>query len=267
MHKLKLIIGNIALHLIKYLAKKTKIDLITLAYSQNGITKSYNYKASGELYFINTFLHTIIKTKTPVFYDVGGNKGDYTLMLNKSFPNSDITTFEPNPNTFQLLRVNVANKSNIINKGVGEKSDVLELFFDKSNTTSVQASSNPEILKQISKVNNLTSVKIDIISLDTFVEEKQIDLLKIDVEGFEMEVLKGAQSLLNSNRIKIIQFEFNEVNVIQRRFLKDFYDILPNFDFYRLDENRLIPLGPWQPKYEIFMFQNIIAILNNETDV
>jgi len=260
MSKLKLFIGDLVLKLIKFLAKKAKIDLIPVAYSENGISKSYNYVASGELYFINTFLHTLIKTKNPVFYDIGGNKGDYTLMLRKSFPTSNITTFEPNPNTFKVLKNNTEGKCNLINKGVGENSGELNLYFDVNNPTSVQASSNPEILKQIAHSTDLSSVKIDVVTLDDSVKENQIDLLKIDVEGFELEVLRGAKNLLIENKIKIIQFEFNEVNIIQKRFLKDFYDILPHFNLYRLDEKRLIPLNEWQPKHEIFMFQNIIAI-------
>ena len=87
-----------------------------------------------------------------------------------------------------------------------------------------------------------------------------IDLLKIDTEGFELEALEGAKQLLSENRISMIQFEFNEVNIIKRRFLKDFNTILTGFDFYRLDENKLIPLNEWQPIHEIFMFQNILAI-------
>lgn len=261
MLKLKLVIGRIVLRLIKFLSRKAKIDLISLAYSENGITKSYNYVASGELYFTKTFLHTVVKTKNPVFYDVGGNKGDYTLMLYKSFPNSKITTFEPNPNTFSILKKNTDNISKLINKGVGENTGELELFFESTNPTSVQASSNPEILKQIAKSGKLASVKIDVVKLDDIVKEDRIDFLKIDVEGFELDVLKGATNLLKQNRINIIQFEFNEVNVIQRRFLKDFYELLPNFKFYRMDERRLIPLNEWEPKHEIFMFQNIVAIV------
>jgi FkbM family methyltransferase len=260
MQKLKLFIGHLTVKLICFLSRKAKIELIPIAYQENGLTKSYNYKVSGELYFINTFLHTIIKSKSPVFYDVGGNKGDYTLMLSKSFPNSKITTFEPNPNTFAVLKSNVGTKSKLINKGVGKKNGELELFFDVNNKTSVQASSNPEVIKQIAKTTNLESVKVEIVKLDDFVTEQQIDLLKIDVEGFELEVLKGAERLIQEKKIKIIQFEFNEVNIIQRRFLKDFYDFLPNYDFYRLNEKELIPLNEWQPKHEIFMFQNIIAI-------
>ena len=91
-----------------------------------------------------------------------------------------------------------------------------------------------------------------------------IDLLKIDTEGFELEVLLGASEMLTEKKITIIQFEFNEVNIVQRRFLKDFYNLLPKYDFYRLDEQRLIPLGSWEPKHEIFMFQNIVAIRREE---
>lgn len=260
MQKIKLFIGNVIVKLIRFLAKKAKIELIKIAYQENGITKSYNYKVSGELYFINTFLKKEIKSNEPVFYDVGGNKGDYTLMLKKSFPNSKITTFEPNPNTYKVLKKNIGDKSNLINKGIGEQEGELQLFFDVNNKTSVQASSNPEILKEIAGTLELESVKIEVITLDNFVKEDRIDLLKIDVEGFELEVLKGAEKLIKDNKIKIIQFEFNEVNIIQRRFLKDFYDFLPNFNFYRLDEKKLIPLKEWQPKHEIFMFQNIIAV-------
>ena len=81
MLKIKLFIGTQVVKVIKFLAKAAKIDLIPIAYQLNGITKSYNYTDSGELYFINTYLHTIVKSECPVFYDVGGNKGDYTLML------------------------------------------------------------------------------------------------------------------------------------------------------------------------------------------
>ena len=55
-----------------------------------------------------------------------------------------------------------------------------------------------------------------------------IDFIKIDVEGHELAVLQGAVNMINQNRIKVIQFEFNVANILSRVFLKDFYDLLEN---------------------------------------
>src|SRR6185436_3522307 len=87
-----------------------------------------------------------------------------------------------------------------------------------------------------------------------------VDFLKIDTEGNELKVLKGAQSLLQKNAIRAIQFEFNEMNVVSRVFLRDFYDILAGYTFYRLLPDGLLPLGRYSARNEIFAFQNIFAV-------
>lgn len=263
--KIKLFIGKICVKLIRFLSRRAKIDLIPIAYSENGITKSYSYFASGEKYFIEQELKKHISSKSPVLIDVGGNKGDYALMLHSAFPAARIFSLEPNPKTFEHLEKNAEGKFTVINKGLGNSSSTLQLFFDKNDKTSVQASSDPEILRTIAGTTELEKVDIDVVTLDEFCKEnsiEKIDLLKIDTEGFELEVLEGADVLLEKNAIKVIQFEFNEVNIVKRRFLKDFYDRLPGFSFYRLDEKRMIPLDEWKPKHEIFLFQNIVAVLD-----
>jgi len=65
---------------------------------------------------------------------------------------------------------------------------------------------------------------------------------------------------LSARRIGLIQFEFNELNVLSRVFLKDFYDLLPGYSLYRMDTDRLHPLGDYSPINEIFRYQNILAI-------
>lgn len=268
MKALKQYIGRLVVGIIRYLSRRAKIDLIPLAYSENGITKSYSYQASGEIFFISSFLKSRIKKTHPVFIDVGANKGDYSDLLLKSFPHSKIFSIEPNPHTFSLLKERLSDKINVFQLGVGKTNDTLNLYFNQDDKTSVQATSDPEILKTISKTEVLECISVSIETLDNFCEKNtidEIDLLKIDVEGFELEVLMGAKKLLENCKIEIIQFEFNEVNIVKRRFLKDFYEILPDYEFFRLDENRLIPLNHWQPKHEIFMFQNILAIRKNES--
>ena len=147
--------------------------------------------------------------------------------------------------------------------GLSDQAGSLELFYQEGNATSVQASLDPEILKNIAGATNVISAKVQLKTLDTYCSENNvagIDFLKIDTEGFELEVLQGAEKLLASKNIRCIQFEFNEVNIVKRRFIRDFYQYLPDFDFYRLDENRMIPMGPWSPDLEVFRFQNIVAV-------
>ena len=52
----------------------------------------------------------------------------------------------------------------------------------------------------------------------------------------------------------------DQMNVAARVFLRDFYDLLSDYRFFRLDTRRLIPLGPYQPRNEIFQFQNLLAV-------
>jgi hypothetical protein len=115
---------------------------------------------------------------------------------------------------------------------------------------------------------NVQAFKFSMTTLDRFAEVEDIhviDLLKIDTEGTELYVLKGAMRLLKKKRIRFIQFEFNEMNVYSRTFFRDFIDLLPGYTFYRLMPSGFYQLGPYRPStHEIFAFQNILAVPEGE---
>lgn len=266
MKKFKLAIGRFAVRIVRFLARKAKLDLMSIAYTENGITKSYSLKASGELNFIQHYLPSQLKQAKPVIFDVGSNIGDYSELLIQTIPDIQLYIFEPNPRTFEILNNRIQSEdAKKLNLGIGKEAGEMTLYFDANDQTSVQATSDVEILKTIAKTEAIDKVLIEIKTIDQICKEEnisQIDLLKIDTEGFELEALEGAKEMISAGKISMIQFEFNEVNIVKRRFLKDFYDALPNFEFYRLDEKELIPLGEWSPKHEIFLFQNILAVQN-----
>lgn len=84
----------------------------------------------------------------------------------------------------------------------------------------------------------------------------------VDVEGYELEVLKGASRMLLSESIKIIQFEFTQLNTTTRIYFKDFWELLStNYNIYRLLPNGLLHIKNYNATTdEIFGYQNFVAI-------
>jgi len=88
-----------------------------------------------------------------------------------------------------------------------------------------------------------------------------LQLLKVDAEGHELAILRGAQRAIRSGVVDIVQFEFNEMNVTSRVFFKDFYEVLPGFSFHHMVVDGLAPMGTYRPRtHELFILQNVVAI-------
>jgi len=119
------------------------------------------------------------------------------------------------------------------------------------------------VLKDLHRAKTIKETNIPLITLDAYccaASIPGIDFLKIDTEGNDLKVLKGSQAMIRKNAIRVIQFEFNQTNVFSHVFLKDFYDILRGYSFYRLLPHALLPLGSYSFRNEIFAFQNILAL-------
>ena len=229
-----------------------------------GILNYGNYYLSGEKFLIHTILKKYIEQRQPVFFDIGANIGDYSIELGLEFPDASIYAFEPNPISYRILQSKVKNLNlKFYNIGFGSSESNLDFYTDKNDLGSSHGSFYKEVLTDIHKYKDLLSLRIKSTKLDTFCVDNDIsyiDFLKIDTEGNEFDILLGARKLILEDRIKLIQFEFNEMNVISRVFLRDYFLLLNNFDFFRLHTNKLIPLPEYDTSQEIFKFQNILAI-------
>jgi FkbM family methyltransferase len=155
-------------------------------------------------------------------FDIGANKGQSIRFFKSIFPQSRIVAFEPSEKTFNSLADFVAVKSyqdvSIFQTGVGEihgEMNFYESVLDETSTF-VLPNKNSQYLKNKNRIlfqkseDAFRAITVQITTLDQFMEEKfigHVDILKIDVEGFELEVLRGARNALANSRIRIIQLE------------------------------------------------------------
>jgi FkbM family methyltransferase len=230
----------------------------------NGIC--INYKGQhgltlGEERFLKRHLKDV---RSGIFFDVGANRGAYANYLHTLVPGARIYAFEPHPKSFELL-VEGARSDKIVtvNKALSDEPGHLKLYDFSDHDGSTQASLSQDAVKLFS--SGVVEHAVECTTLDIFMREssiERIDFLKVDTEGFDLRVLKGASSALADNRVRVIQFEFIPANIITKARVRDFMELLHRYRIYRLCLNgSLIPLAPYDVKRcEIYAMQNLIAI-------
>lgn len=204
----------------------------------------------------------VVKTKsdTLVFFDVGANIGEYSQLLAEVFQGEKfkVHAFEPSSIAFKELCKNVISANvNKINKGLGKIEAVLWLKNAGSKIASV--------VEENELTGSSNFEKIQITTIDTYCELNaiyHIDLLKIDVEGYEYEVLEGCKELISKGGISFIQFEFGYGSVLMKsgKYFKDYCDLLINdYNIYRIVKDGLVPVPQATIFDEIFLGANFLA--------
>ncbi|MEZ5648894.1 MAG: FkbM family methyltransferase [Alphaproteobacteria bacterium] len=204
-----------------------------------------------------------------IVYDVGAYKGSYACYLAASRPDLIIHGFEPNPKVIEELTVNARGRFAIHSFALGDQECEANLYDPDLQGGSEGASLIEAAVDAIYKNNGKRLLPIHVKTLDKVSEglgTKYIDYLKIDTEGYDYKVLRGGAKLIKEDRLGIIQFEFNTMNVFSRIFMYDFYQILPRHRFYRIVQDGLVSLGEYNsPTVELFGYQNIVAFPNGQT--
>ena len=162
----------------------------------------YNYIVDWEEF------HLIKYTVKPgdVVFDIGANMGFYTIWLSKFIDDGSIHSFEPDNANFNRLNENA--RINDLFERVHLNKMAVSDYDGEANFTQGLDGENHIAVKVEPK-----AVKIPSVKLDSYVGEKKISKIrycKIDVEGFEFAVLKGARQLLLSKRIDVLQLEIND---------------------------------------------------------
>ena len=185
----------------------------------------------------------------PVIFDVGANVGVYTLRVLDAFPAGVLVyAFEPSRSGFEALSANIAGfpTARVRNLGLSDKEETATLFSpgDRSKLASVYDTS-PRLERFGLSVKHRERVTLT--TLDRFCDDEgidHIDLLKLDVEGHELKVLKGGANMLTSGRVDFIQFEFGPPHLESgTRFRDMFYLLNEDYVIHRVLRNglRIIP--------------------------
>lgn len=164
---------------------------------------------------------TTERTDAPVIFDVGAHHGESIERFRKLYPNAQLHSFEADADNFKTLQARYGTSAavSLNNFGVGAASGTKLFHRNLKSDTSSFNKVNPDSAwtKLRSRQQNVTvadftqkSYEVKIGTLDDYIEQKGIayvDILKIDTQGYEDEVLRGAQRALRSQRIGIIETE------------------------------------------------------------
>ncbi|UOE48330.1 FkbM family methyltransferase [Mucilaginibacter sp. SMC90] len=172
-------------------------------YAKRGLTGiTSNIYTGLHEFFDMLFLLHFLKAED-VFFDIGANVGSYTLLAS-GITGAKSIALEPVKSTFDILSSNIElnalqGKVKLINAGAGPVPGEIRFSADEDTSNHVIAENE----------NSANSIAVPVITIDSLLNQYQPSLIKIDVEGFETEVLKGMTATLNSPALKAIIIELN----------------------------------------------------------
>jgi FkbM family methyltransferase len=188
-----------------------------------------------------------IVSDNAIIFDVGAHIGGFCIPAAKQIVGSRVFAFEPERQNFELLVENIKLNNLLssiepVQKAVYSTTQDVELYVFPRSASSWTSLANYEY-KNNAPIKTET---VRAVSLDSFVDENNIptiDLLKIDVEGFEAEVFNGAKNLLAADKINYIIFEISQTPL--RKSGHTVMDTLEplikiGLRFYSIDETGLI---------------------------
>lgn len=159
--------------------------------------------------------------------DLGANEGYYTLKIKQNNPKCKILAVEPNPYAFRILKKNV--KSNnlkdiiLVNKAVSAKNE--EISFEIVPEVSAIGAKDIRLQKRPwLREERIQKITVEGIKLPNLCKKNSIDkadILKIDVEGAEMEILRTSKGFLKNIKKIVVEWHTEKLRDEVKEFLKD----------------------------------------------
>jgi FkbM family methyltransferase len=191
--------------------------------------------------------------RNPIIFDVGANEGQSIKRFNLIFNNCIIHSFEPIKKCFDRIVEDYPSKQFIKNNyALSEKNVNKRFFINKYSPTSSFNRINKNYYQPNNEKNKTVKIlKVKTVTLDSYInlnKIKKIDILKIDTQGHELNILKGAKNALKKSKINFIELEIiirdyyeNKINLFELDIIMHRNNfILFNFQDFTWDNNSQI---------------------------
>ncbi|TNF59668.1 MAG: FkbM family methyltransferase [Rhodobacteraceae bacterium] len=194
---------------------------------------------------------------------MGGNVGNYTAALLAAYPEARVVTFEPSATNIDKLtrRFTGDARVTLVPCAVSDRVGEAQLWAD------TPGSGLGSLTKRDLSFRNLdfdASETVRTLRFEEYwrdaLEAAPIDILKLDIEGHELDALRGAGAAIA--HVRAVQFEFGGTNIDTRTYFKDFWDFFTPRGFAL---HRITPFGPlhiarYSEREESFTTTNYIAV-------
>ena len=202
-----------------------------------------------------------------IIFDVGAHYGETIRLFSNKFKIKKIYSFEASPQNFQVLKKKISkkqidlNKVEIFNFGLGNQiaKSYINQAIESSSSTINEVNEDSKYLKRKLKILNINKndvfyrkIPIQLITLDSFIEKlniQKVDLLKIDTEGYELNVLKGLSKY--SQRFSLIYFEHHYDDMIIKNYkFGDIHKLLEEKGFSMIKKSKMLFRKSFEYIYE-----------------
>ena len=188
-----------------------------------GISATASLEVFQEIFLNNNhfLVDAFIPTRTENIIDLGANLGFYALALRKRSPNCNIFCVEANPIIFPLLqenlKINGCEDIKCVNKAVASTSDTIDFSYIPE-APSIGGKGVYSVPRKWMTPDRIHSIKVSGITLDQIDQlfnQSCIDIMKIDIEGAEIEVLSKKANILNrTSNIVVERHSVSDRNMI-----------------------------------------------------
>lgn len=201
--------------------------------------------------------------------DIGGNIGDYSAELLRICPELELHVFEPATSNMTRLRARFGGHKlvSLQRAALSDTAGRMTLFADRDGSGMASLAR-----RQLGHLNIRFDPmeEVEVRRFEDYWKQalsgRIIDIVKIDVEGYELMVLRGFGEAIR--KVRVLQFEFGGTNIDTKVFFRELWRFFEDagFDVYRITPLGVMHIDRYRERDELFIIANFIAVNRNVSE-